>query len=294
MNNTENTQQIDLLKTENEDLRQITARIKDAMVVEKIICYSSILERTEVISCFLNDSGEQSISETKHYGLLIIPGEEEKRGNSTIQQATENLFDNEEVISIVHRMDEVNMALKNGSTFFANIYKNGFLLYDREQLTVAQPATGKTQEERLARRTHFWNKWHALAKGFIDGAHFYLNTQNNTLAIYMLHQATQHALAGVIRVLSGYRSNSNSLQRLCRLVATLIPQSPLVLPKNSPKQARLTGLLLKGFSDTRYNEKFEASNEEVVELTARTERLLELADTLCCQKLADIRLGNAT
>lgn len=289
---TENTRQMHILKTENEELNKIALRISSLVMPEKIICYSSIIRKTEVITCFLEVEEASSPREKNNYGILVIPNEQDGRGNGTIQQLVENMFGGDGLVTaVVHRMEEVNQALKNGSAFFTNVYRYGQLLYDREQLAFMQPGLGKSKEVRIIRREQFWNKWHGLAKDFIDGAHFYLATQHHALAVYMLHQSTQHILSGVLRVLSGYRSNSNSLQRLCRLVETVLPQSPFILPKGSPRQARLTGLLLKGFSDARYNEKFEASTEEVTELIARTERLLATADALCCQKLENIRSG---
>lgn len=291
---TEISQQTHILKTDNEELNQIVLRINSVVAPEKIICYSSTIRKVEVTSCFLEEEESPSPSEKNSYGLLVIPQQEDRRGNGTIQQTVENLFGSDGLVTaLVHRMEEVNQALKNGSTFFTNVHKHGQLLYDRELLSFTVPGLGKAREIRVTNREQFWNRWHGLAKDFIDGAHFYLTTQHNALAVYMLHQSTQHILSGVLRVMSGYRSNSNSLQRLCRLVETVLPQSPFVLPKGSPRQARLTGMLLKGFSDARYDEIFEPSAEEVTELIARTERLLDTADALCRQKLEDIRTGKA-
>lgn len=283
------TPQTQVFKTNNEDLNEIALRISIALEPEKIICYSSTISKTEVISCFIEEQDIRSPIEKSHYGLLIIPRHGDTRTNARIQQIIEQFFDDGLVTTIVHHMEEVNQALQNGSSFFTGLHQHGQLLYDKGQSLFTETVVIKPNETRVAKREQFWDRWRDLAKGFIDGAHFYLTTQHNAMALYMLHQSSQHILSGVLRVLSGYRSNGDSLQHLCRLVETVLPQSPFVLPKGSPRQHRLMGLLLKGALYVRYNERSEANTDDVMELIIHTEKWLEMANTLCHEKLECLR-----
>lgn len=276
---------------ETKELRRITQSILAKTKAEKIICFGSIINEVQYTSCFVPEKPPTK-SKQNSYLLLVVPASNEHTGDIILQQRLEEAVRNiANVTIIVHRMEEINTALKNGSSFFNTIYKKGILLHDNKVEPFAAPTTGTDIKKRISNREKFWNQWYLLSENFLKGANFYHEKKFNNLAIFMLHQTLQHCYSGMLKVLIGYRSNSNSLKRLLKLIDNSLPESSFSTDHLTPENARLQGLLLKGFSDARYNDKFEVTNAELSILMNRIEHILKQANLTCLNHLNNLKLG---
>lgn len=276
---------------ENSELKTITEFILSKVKAEKIICFGSTVHNIQNSSCFVTEKKHKT-SIPNSYCLLIVPGATEPIPDMILQQRLEEDIKTTALVTIiVHRMDEINTALQHGSSFFTTIYKKGTLLHDNEAEPFAVPAEGGKINNRIIRRETFWGQWFKLSENFLKGAHFYQTEGQNNLAVFMLHQTLQHCYSAMLRVLTGYRSNSNSLRRLLRLIDNILPEASFSSTKHTPENARLTGLLMKGFSDARYNEKFEITTDELMVLLKRIEKILEGANMACLGHLKHLKEG---
>lgn len=276
---------------ESKDLRLITQFILSKIQAEKIICFGSIVNKVKNTSCFLQKDS-QVISEGNSYYLMIVPAEHEKTADIALQQRLEeDIKTIASVTILVHRMTEINAALQNGSSFFSTIYKKGILLHDSQTEPFTVPAKGADIDKRITKREKFWDQWHLLSHNFFKGASFYQEQHFNNLAIFMLHQSLQHCYSGMLRVLTGYRSNSNSLRRLFRLIDNILPEFSFSSLKQTPENARLSGLLLKGFSDARYNDQFDVTTAELQVLMGRVDKIIKQANATCLEHLNNLRSG---
>ncbi|MFA4867000.1 MAG: HEPN domain-containing protein [Pedobacter sp.] len=273
------------------ELKKITHAILRKIKAEKIICFGSIVTAKKKISCFSSE-GEDINPEPNSYCLLVIPSAAEAIPDILIQQRLEEeLKGIANITVIVHRMLEINAALQNNSSFFTKVYRKGVLLHDNEAEPFIAAATGKNISERISKREKFWHQWFALSQSFLMGAHFYSGEQRNNLAVFMLHQSLQHCYSAMLRVLTGYRSNSNSLKRLSKLIDSVLPDSSFSPTEPTPESARLSALLMKGFSDARYNDKFNITNNELSALIRRIEDLLKQANLICQEHIKNLKSG---
>lgn len=278
---------------ESEELRLITALILEKIQAEKIICFGSIVNKVKNTSCFL-PKDPLVISKGNSYCLLIVPAENEKTADIALQQRLEeDIKTIASVAVLVHRMPEINAALENGSSFFGTIYKKGMLLHDSQAEPFIMPAKGADVGNRITKREKFWDQWHLLSQNFFNGASFYQEQKFNNLAIFMLHQSLQHCYSGMLRVLTGYRSNSHSLRRLFRLVDNILPEFSFSSLKQTPENARLSGLLMKGFGDARYSDKFDVTAAELQVLMGRVDKILKQANATCLEHIHNLRTGKS-
>ncbi|WP_316816376.1 HEPN domain-containing protein [Pedobacter nyackensis] len=279
------------VNVETKELRSITRAILTKTKAEKIICFGSTIKNVQHNSCFIQEKPQITLKQNSYY-LLVIPAVNELTTDIILQQKLEEAV--KEIASvtiIVHRMEEINMALQNGSSFFSAIYKNGKLLHDNDVEPFIVPTIGIAISKRISKREKFWDQWYLLSDNFLQGANFYYEKQLNNLAVFMLHQSLQHCYSGMLKVLTGYRSNSNSLKRLLKLIDNILPESSFSPDQHTPENARLLGLLLKGFGDARYSDKFEVTNAELNILITRIENILKQANTACLNHLNNLKLG---
>lgn len=275
-------------------LQQIKDLITRYYSIDKIICFASTINDVKIHNCF----GEEYINaeiktELNNYSLLVIPSSEEKTTDFKIAQVIEEDCKPVARLAVfVHRMKEVNHALTNGSSFFISIYYSGIVLHDLKKETFVVPEKGRAINDRIIEREIFWNHWYRLSLNFVKGAKFYHEEGIDNLAVFSLHQALQHCYSGVLRVLTGYRTNSNGLPRLLRLIENVLPKQAFASPqRNTPNDIRLTTLLLKGISDARYDSNFIISKSEIAAMSARIDLIIEEANKICIQRISDIKQG---
>jgi HEPN domain-containing protein len=280
---------------ESTELAAISAYIASKLNVEKIICFGSIIRNITRKSSFIVEQLIINNTDLNSYSILIAPSGNEHMPDVLIQQRMEEELKHlANVTIIVHRMEEINTALQNGSTFFTTLYKNGNLIYDSQQEPFAVPAAGAAISKRIQKREKFWAHWSELQNDFLIGARFYASINKNPLAIFMLHQALQHCYSGVLRVFIGYRTNANSLRRLMKLIETALPEYKLSSFKATPEDARLTGILLKGFGEARYSDKFAATEAEVATLIERIADILQSSNSSCLIHLEGLKAGKTS
>lgn len=274
----------------DQGLQRLGQAITQTIDVEKIICFGSFSHRMVRKSCFGEVEDESRTMRNCYSLLVVLPVSRISAGAVVQQQVEEAAKPFAEATVIVHTMEEVNAALQNGSTFFTTICNKGAVLYDHNTEPFTSPGTGKPLAKRIIRREEFWNKWHDLAQGFLQGAAFYQSINRNNLAVYLLHQATQHGYAGVLRVMVGYRTNAQSLRRLLRLVEMTVPHLSLSLPP-LPADTQLVDILLKGYSDARYKDTFEVTDAQVATLMDHVARLIDTADAACRKRIQQLKDG---
>lgn len=279
---------------ETAQLKQISDRILKQYPLEKIICFGSKVNSVQNKSCFAPEEDTTIRSaELNSYSLLLVPAADEVVPDIKIQQRIEEDCKTiANVAVIVDRVDKINQALLNGSSFYTTIYHSGNVIYDNQKEMFVAPGAGESIGKRIVKREQFWEHWNNLSLGFLKGAEYFAQEKINELSVFMLHQSLQHCYSGMLRVLMGYRTNSNSLRRLLQLIENALPESSLApFNRTTPEYARLTALLLKGFSDARYNDKFEITDEEVSKLIDRIRHILMAADTTCQERLANLKAG---
>lgn len=265
------------------ELKTITQTILRKINAEKIICFGCSITTKKNVNLFEeNDGIVKHSSEPNVYYVLIIPSANESVPDILIQQRLETeLKILADVTVIVHRMVEINAAIQTGNPFFTKIYQKGQLLHDRGDEIFIAPAKNSGQPGQLTRLEKYWNQWYELSQSFLLGAHFYSGEQRNNLAVFMLHQCLQHCYSAMLKVLTGYRSNSNSLKRLTSLIDSAMPSFSFAQEDPTPQSARLSALLMKGFSDARYSEKFNITDDELKTMMNRIETLLTEANRIC-------------
>ena len=275
--------------TEQEQLKKITKVILSKIETEKIICFGSITRKVESSSCFITRENPDNPVLNSYY-FLVVPKKEEHLADYFIQQRLEQETKHLANLTVLaHRVNDINRDLRNNGLFFKTIYQKGLLLYDDQKEFFIFPSTNFNKEDRMSNREKLWNKWLEISENFLTGAQFYAHHNNYGLAMFMLHQTMKHCYCGMIKVLTGYQSESNGLARLLKLAENVVPDAPLEFSQKTPEDARLTRLLLNGFSNGRYNEKYKATKEEAGLLISRIEKILAFADRVCKERINSLQ-----
>src|ERR1700749_1653913 len=156
------------IDVESAQLKLISEKILQQFSVEKIICFGSKINNIQTRSCFAIEEDHSTTSgELNSFSLLVVPVTNEVIHDISIQQRIEEdckVIAN--IAVVVDRMDNINQALSNGSSFYTTIYHKGNVIFDNQKENFVTPGVGENINKRIIRREKFWDHWHSLSSGF--------------------------------------------------------------------------------------------------------------------------------
>ncbi|MCO5950589.1 HEPN domain-containing protein [Mucilaginibacter flavidus] len=211
------------------------------------------------------------------YYLLVVIHDSDKTPEHEVANKIEDICKQlAAVFAIVHRAAWASQEIVAGDHFWNNAIYNGTEVYTSEGFTLPEhKAVGKDERKEAARKD--WNRWGRQGLQFLKGAKRYVEEEQYGIAVFMLHQAAESCLIGIIRVLSGYRTSSHNLSRMLRLTLLYTDEIMDVLELEKPEEAKLFNLLQSAYSEARYKGDFW--------LEETTAKLLSLKVQLLVKKI---------
>ena len=186
---------------------------------------------------------------------------------------------------IVEDIEHLNKDLRRGNYFYADIEKEGVLLFDNGRHTLAEAVPLDPVEMQKHVREDF-EHW------FTSACQFYRQSQNavsegwNNNAAFQLHQATERFLNAIVLTFTRYKPKTHDIERLDRQASNLHADFFTVFPRASEQQKRCFDLLKKAYIDARYKRDYAITNDELEYLAGRVRRLQELTKRICEEKIA--------
>jgi HEPN domain-containing protein len=186
---------------------------------------------------------------------------------------------------IVEGIEHLNNDLRRGNYFYADIAKEGVLLFDSGRHTLAQAGAVDPAELQKHVRDDF-EHWFASASGFVRMYEAAMEIGDNSIAAFQLHQATERFLNAVVLTFARYKPKTHDIERLDRQASNLHADVFTVFPRANDQQKRCFNLLKKAYIDARYKPDYAITKEELEYLAARVRKLQELTKRVCEEKIA--------
>ncbi|RKR81820.1 HEPN domain-containing protein [Mucilaginibacter gracilis] len=183
------------------------------------------------------------------------------------------------LITIVHKVSVARQGLNNGRRFWNNIMSSGIEVYRAPEFSLPeyQPVT---KEVFVNRAKVDWERWGTQGKAFFQGAKRYIEEENYTLGIFLLHQAAESTLIGLIRVLMGYRISAHNLSRMLRTTLLFTDALQDIFELGSDEGQRLFKLLQEAYAEARYRTIYMVEEEDVKQLVPKVELFLNTAQAV--------------
>jgi HEPN domain-containing protein len=185
------------------------------------------------------------------------------------------------VVPLLHKLSTAQAGIHQGRRFWNDVLSKMPSVYvgSLKAPLLPQP-TGKILYRQRAEMS--WERWGDQGKGFLNGAVHYINEGNYALALFLLHQAAESSLIGIIRAVIGYRITAHNLYKLVRLTLLFTDDIQNALQLTVPENIRLFGLLTSAYSDARYKSSFKTDEQSaravlvmVDQLWGRTEAVFQ-------------------
>jgi len=194
---------------------------------------------------------------------------------------------------IVHSIDEVNQALKQGEYFWVDIARDGIALYELPQHELATPMPASPQDA-LAMVTKYFADGLPAVDRSIEIASEQLARGNDDLgwrkdAAFTLHQATERAYACFLLVRTLYFPRSHNIKFLRSLAEDNDPRLIVAWPRATKLERRRFELLKRAYVEARYSANYEISRDDLDALTAGVRRLRDLVEQVSIERIEELR-----
>lgn len=193
---------------------------------------------------------------------------------------------------IVHSLDDVNDQLDRGRYFFADIVREGVLLYDTPGAKLHKPADLKARVALMEAERHY-EQWMASAADFAEVAAFCMAQHKPKLAAFNFHQTAEHLYHAILLVVTLYSGKAHNLAFLRKKAEAIDPGLAEAWPRETKFERRCFELLREAYVKARYSEHYKITAEELAWLSQRVEVLRGLADQLCKARLVELKAAAA-
>jgi len=264
-------------------LKNITASIVEKVEPEMVILFGSYATGKWVEDEYMEEG--RLFEYKSDYDILVITKEGDRRHDYEVQEIAEYRTGLRDIVSVItHDITYINGKLSEGQYFFSDIQKEGIILYNNNNVVLAQRRElTPTEKKAIAKRD--FDKWFDSAEGFKEGAMFYLSKKRLKLAAFELHQATERTYNAVILVFRGYKPKTHNLEKLYRYTKHYSVKLAGIFPKNTQEERDLFILLKKGYVEARYDDNYEITEDQVKTLIDRVANLQAVALEICHEKI---------
>lgn len=182
------------------------------------------------------------------------------------------------VTTIVLQHTTFEEWLKQGHFFAASVLQSAVLIYNSGNFGFpdykpASAAITKPSEKHLLEGL-------TKAKEFLAGSELFRVRKQHAMAAFMLHQSAEQALHTLLKAGTGYHANTHSIDKLLRYASLVSYQLPDIFPQKTEEEKRLFNLLQKAYTDSRYKEDYKISTDDLLCITEKVRRILEILSGL--------------
>jgi len=187
---------------------------------------------------------------------------------------------------IFHSIDFLNGELSEGNYFFTDIEKEGVLLYDNKQFSLAE-ARILSPEERTQKAKNYFDVWFSDANGFYRVHELSKSEGLLKQSIFNLHQAAERYYMTVLLVYNDYKPKIHDLEELGHAANIIDARFKLVFPRSTPEEDRLFIVLKKAYIDSRYKLGYTVNPADLEYLAGKVLKLKDLVEEVCEKRIGD-------
>lgn len=259
---------------------------KTAGRILKIILYGSHARGDWV------NFGYTAVGKVSDYDILLIVNDERLTDEIQYWAKLQDRLDRAYYIThnirapaefIVHTLDEVNDALRHGRYFFIDIKREGILLYENDDTTLAE-SQQKTPIAALTMAREYYGDWFPSAEEFFDNYVFNRKRGRLKNAAFQLHQCVERLYHAVLLVCTFYTPHVHRLSKL-RSQAEPIDPRLVVWPRETEEDEANFAKLQEAYTKARYRKNFHITNAQLDWLAERARALTQAVQTVCEERL---------
>jgi predicted nucleotidyltransferase/HEPN domain-containing protein len=191
------------------------------------------------------------------------------------------------VTLITETIQHVNDKLEKSQYFYSDIKKEGILLYDSGDFKLAE-ARDLSSFERKELAQDDYDQWFYHGTECIIDAYSTLQRNNLKKSAFELHQATESFYNAILLVFSGYKEKDHDIEKLGSLASNYSDELLKIFPRTTKELDDRFILLKEAYIRARYDKTYKITEEELLYLTGRVEKLKAVTEEICLAWISQI------
>lgn len=192
---------------------------------------------------------------------------------------------------IIHSLDDVNDQLAQGRYFFADIVREGVVLFEEPDRPLVDPQA-LPSDAALKEAEKFYREHFTAGQQFLRQAQHAIDDGAPKIAAFDLHQAAEHFYNAVLLVATLYTPKSHNLVRLRNAAEPIDVRLAEVWPTETKFQKRCFELLRAAYVKARYSEHYRVTVEELAWMLERLQVLQDLVEAICRERLNSLEAAS--
>lgn len=264
----------------------VAALIPRYAEVEMIILFGSYARGTFVEDKYV----EKGITyEYKSdYDLLIILSKNGQANADSFIQSVSGKLDELNLTTpinpIFHGIEFVNHELREGNYFFAEIKRDGVMLFTTNRYQLEEQREFSPKEAQIKAQEYF-NAWFESANDFLQGFEDFFKRERYNKSAFELHQATERYYGALQLVFTGNKPKTHDIEIMGKLAKSIDMEFGKVFPRATVQERQRFNLLKRAYVEARYNIDYKISKEDLEYLSERVKMLRDLTNQICKKKI---------
>lgn len=190
----------------------------------------------------------------------------------------------------LHKEEMIQQQLKEGHIYYSIVCNKENMVYKNKSFELPEQNTAALKELAEKAITEF-NTAHKKADSFLQGAANYRGEHEKEMAAFMLQQAVELTLRGLITALLGNCAKTHCLRELQKPLKRCAPEIRYLFSADAAEESRLITLLEKAYIESRYSSQLVISDKDIDILTEVAEELHEKVKVLFEEKMKRLLSG---
>jgi predicted nucleotidyltransferase/HEPN domain-containing protein len=222
------------------------------------------------------------------YDIFVVTADKKTAGNvtlwSNITQKCDELNLSTHVRIIAHDIEFLNIQLAKGQYFFADIKKEGCMLYNSGNHTLSRKRKLKPREQQRIAQDHF-DHWFTSAKDSFFMYEQALRFRKYKEAAFNLHQAAERSYKTILLVFTNYSPQEHYLIILSRRAEEHSRDILGIFPQDTEEQKERFNLLDYAYIGARYDPDYKITRAELKYLAERVQKLKKITQKVCKKRI---------
>jgi uncharacterized protein len=257
-------------------LKQLISLVEKVVIPDVIYLLGSASTKKTITSLFCPSGYEPALG--TDYFILVLLNDFREKSISQWQDQIEQVCNVTIPVScIVLETATFHQWLKIGHRFARLVAQSGAVIYNPQNISFSP--TGDYDpivESSIIERQY--QAGFSKTQEFLAGADLYRIRKHYSLALFMLHQATEQALGTLLKKGMGYYCCSHNIERLLRYVSWVDGQVRDLFPMYTESEKKLFTLLQKAYIDSRYRLDYTVHYQDLVTITERVRLLVRILE----------------
>ena len=154
------------------------------------------------------------------------------------------------------------------------------MLYDSGDFKLAEARDLSWEEQKEIAQDYFDN-WFPDGCGFLIYTGHASERDDFKYGAFFLHQATESFYNAILLVFSGYKEKDHDIETLGSLASNYSDELLKIFPRDTEELNERFKLLKEAYIRARYDKKYKITEEELLYLTKRVEKLKDVTEKIC-------------